>query len=224
MYRLAYYKDPVMQRVVSNEVARGFLECLGICRAVEKIEIDENVIEALWRIFKYHAENFGGSVKVTKDAMETMVAQKVARMYEELLDEDYEYTFDEFGEYIMTIFIEYAGDNTFFTGNAASIKDELYLRKYFEEEYEDVAAELGYEDIDKKTFVEEHIRAVTNFACMGMEEFDFDSVLFFDTDYLFIDQESGGNLLLTAESMGFVSGVEDREPVSGSLKLKLGEE
>lgn len=72
--------------------------------------------------------------------------------------------------------------------------------------------------------MEEHIHAITRFACMGVGEYDFDSVLFFDTDYLFIDEVGGGNLLLTAENMGFVSGIEDREPVSGSLKMKIGEE
>lgn len=53
---------------------------------------------------------------------------------------------------------------------------------------------------------------------------DWRYLLFFDTDYLFIDEVGGGNLLLTAENMGFVSGIEDREPVSGSLKMKIGEE
>ena len=224
MYRLAIYDDREIQRIVSNEVARGFLRCLGVTKAVEKIEITDDVVSHLWEAFENHVENTGGELKVAKDAMETLVAPKVARMYEELIDEEYEYTFDEFGEYIMALFIEYSGDIFESFWCQPSIKDELYLRKFFEQEYENIVAETGFEDIDKKTFVEERIRAVTRFACMGVGEYDFDSVLFFDTDYLFIDEVGGGNLLLTAENMGFVSGIEDREPVSGSLKMKIGEE
>ena len=224
MYRLAIYDDRVIQRIVSNEVARGFLRCLGIFHAVEKIEITDDVVSHLWEAFENHVENTGGELKVAKDAMETLIAPKVVRMYEELIDEEYEYTFDEFGEYIMALFIEYSGDIFESFWCQPSIKDELYLRKFFEQEYENIVAETGFEDIDKKTFVEERIRAVTRFACMGVGEYNFDSVLFFDTDYLFIDEVGGGNLLLTAENMGFVSGIEDREPVSGSLKMKIGEE
>ena len=110
MYRLAIYDDRVIQRIVSNEVARGFLRCLGIFHAVEKIEITDEVVTHLWEAFENHVENTGGELKVAKDAMETLVAPKVARMYEELIDEEYEYTFDEFGEYIMALFIEYSGD------------------------------------------------------------------------------------------------------------------
>ena len=224
MYRLAIYDDRVIQRIVSNEVARGFLRCLGIFHAVEKIEITDEVVTHLWETFENHVENTGGELKVAKDAMETLVAPKVARMYEELIDEEYEYTFDEFGEYIMALFIEYSEDMFESFWCQPRIMEELYIRKFFEKEYENIVAETGFEDIDKKTFVEEHIHAVTRFACMGVGEYDFDSVLFFDTDYLFIDEVGGGNLLLTAENMGFVSGIEDREPVSGSLKMKIGEE
>ena len=222
MYRLAFYEDKVIQRIVSNEVARGFLRCLGIFHAVEKVEITEDVVSHLWDAFENHAENIDGQIKVTEDAMETLVAPKVARMYEELIDEEHEYTFDEFGEYIMALFIEYSREMFESYGCQLSIKDELYLRKFFEQEYENIVAETGFEDIDKKMFIEEHIHAVTRFACMGVGEYDFDSVLFFDTDYLFLDEVGGGNLLLTAENMGFVSGIEDREPVSGSLKIGEG--
>ena len=68
MYRLAIYDDRVIQRIVSNEVARGFLRCLGIFHAVEKIEITDEVVTHLWETFENHVENTGGELKVAKDA------------------------------------------------------------------------------------------------------------------------------------------------------------
>lgn len=48
-----------------------------------------------------------------------------------------------------------------------------------------------------------------------------ESFVFWDSDYTLLDESRGGMLLLTHPEMGFVSGSEEREPISGSVKLEI---
>ena len=98
MYRLPNWIDEVMQRTISNEIARGFLRCLGIEKASRHISIGEEEIERLIEIYEFHAENIGSPINVHKEEITSTIARKLERMYEELSDEKYEYTFDEYGE------------------------------------------------------------------------------------------------------------------------------
>ena len=41
IYRLSEMKDEVLQIVISNEMASGFLKTFGIKRATERLEMDE---------------------------------------------------------------------------------------------------------------------------------------------------------------------------------------
>ena len=225
MYRLPNWINEVMQRTISNEIARGFLRCLGIEKASRHISIGEEEIERLIEIYEFHAENIGSPINVPKEEITSTIARKLERMYEELLDEKYEYTFDEYGEYLLAMFIEYERDDEGATVASINIKDEIYLRELFAEEYreweqEGIFEEEGEEDIDE--FVEERLLAVTNFAYMGLNEFDFESFVFWDSDYTFLDEAGGGMILLTHPEMGFVSGSsEEREPISGSVKQEI---
>lgn len=224
MYRLPNWIDEVMQRVISNEIARGFLRCLGIEKACHHIIIGEHEVQRLVDIYEFHAENAGKSVNIQEKEIISVVAKKLEKMYEELLDERYEYTFDEYGEYLLAMFIEYEREYEGPAATCINIKDEVYLRELFTAEYREWEKEGFFEEFEEESideFVGERLLAVASFAYMGLDEFEFESFVFWDSDYTLLDESGGGMLLLTHPEMGFVSGSEEREPISGSVKLEI---
>ena len=68
------------------------------------------------------------------------------------------------------------------------------------------------------------MRAAGIFAFMGFEDSD-ESFIFWDDDFLFYDEPGGPELFLGDKyNLGLVTGSDDCEPISGSLKKKIGEE
>ena len=219
MYRLADHNDKTIQRIVSNEMARGMLRCLGIEKATMKISIGKCETDRLLEVFEFHEDNTGCSIDLPQDVIKTVIARKLERMYEELLDTENEYTFDELGEYLIAIFIEFEEGHTNRPGSSASVWDEIYVRQYFEKELEDDEGYLELTKSERESLEEAYCNCVLYFACMGIDDEDT-SLIFMDTDYKFLDVPGGGSFLLD-ETLGFVSAEDEREPVSGSIKNKL---
>ena len=248
MYRLSSIDDEVLQRVISNEIAAGFLRTFGVLKAVKHLKIDD--FEK--GILKYLLDTYSGNDALhdLSDVQLSEIGKKIERMYDELLDQEYEYTYDEFGEYLLYIFIEHARQNAFdvresgyfdldaytqenysevpmFASASLSIRDELYLRELFEgfyceliEQNEELADEL-----DKEEFIGDLIKQGSIFWCMGFDDVDEESFIFRDDDFLYYDEPGGVDMSTMdgAEMSGFAMNEEDREPVSGSIKKKIGE-
>ena len=109
MYRLSEIEDEVLQRVISNEMATGFLKTFGIKRATEHIEMDEFRLGVIRYLLNTYSENSG--LHDLNDTTISEIGHKIEKMYDEILDPEYEYTFDEFGEYLLYIFIRHAYNN-----------------------------------------------------------------------------------------------------------------
>lgn len=243
MYRLADINDDILQAVVSNEIATGFLKTFGIKRATEHLEMNEFRLGVIRYLLNTYSENPG----LHDLSGETLgeIGKKISKMYDELMDPDYEYTFDEFGEYLLYIFIRHAynnfcqakesgyfdiDDNTLenysgepiFASSSLNIRDEIYLRemfgKYFDEDLADDPEMI--QGVDKDELVDELVRAAGIFAFMGFEDSD-ETFIFWDDDFLFYDEPGGPALFLDDKfNLGFVTGSDDCEPISGSLKKK----
>ena len=244
MYRLSEIEDEVLQRVISNEMATGFLKTFGIKRATEHIEMDEFRLGVIRYLLNTYSENSG--LHDLNDTTISEIGHKIEKMYDEILDPEYEYTFDEFGEYLLYIFIRHAYNNFYqakesgyfdiddktlenysgeplFASSSLDIRDEIYLRemfnRFFDEEQDD-EPEI-FEGMDKDEQVDDLIRAASIFAFMGFENSD-ESFILWDDDFLFYDEPGGPELILDDKSiLGFVTGNDECEPVSGSLKKKI---
>ena len=249
MYRLSCVKNKVLQRVVSNEMAAGFLRTFGVKKAVWHLEIGEFEQGILKYLFNTYSDN-ASLHDLGKDQL-SEIGKKIERMYDELLDPENEYTYDEFGEYLLFIFIEHAKENAYdvresgyldlddvteenysevpmFAFSSMSIMDELYLRELFSGLYDDITEDD--EDIrnetDREEFIEEMIKQGSMFSCMGFDDIEGESFIFWDDDFLFFDEAGGTDVFFSegAEFFGFVMNEEEREPVSGSLKRAIGTE
>ncbi len=234
MYRLAEMECPVIQRVVSNELATGILNVFNIDKAVAKLEIDDEGLDTLKTIFDFYSNNTSFH-ELGTDTLR-IIAEKVEKMYEELLDTEYEYTYDEFGEYLLYLFMLYLGDDedsiydnylcSQYKRSSIYINDEIFIRDYYKDYYEMITKESPemLEEISEKEYVEMHLKNVSVFPYMGFTEYDDESCIFWDVDYLLYDDAGKASILLTDIGMGFVTQVDDREPISGSLKKKIGED
>ncbi len=98
MYRLAEMEDEVLQIIVSNEMASGFLKTFGIKRATEHLEMDGFRLGVIRYLLNTYSENAG--LHDLNDTALAEIGHKVEKMYDEIMDHEYEYTFDEFGEWI----------------------------------------------------------------------------------------------------------------------------
>jgi hypothetical protein len=170
MYRLSGVEDVVLQQIVSNEIAAGFLKTFGVMKAVNKLEMGEREKG----IIKYLLNTYSGndSLHDLGDIQLEEIAKKISKMYSELIDMDYEYVFDEFGEYLMYIFIKHAQANAFdvresgylsiddvtqenysevplFASSSICIMDELYLRKFFGDLFDEFLGGIGDYDDDE---------------------------------------------------------------------------
>ncbi len=246
MYRLAEMEDEVLQIIVSNEMASGFLKTFGIKRATEHLEMDEFRLGVIRYLLNTYSENDG--LHDLNDTALAEIGHKVEKMYDEIMDPEYEYTFDEFGEYLLYIFIKHAYNNFYqakesgyfdidektlenysgepiFASSSLNIRDELYLREMFSQFFdEDLADDPEMiQGEDKDELVDELVRAASIFAFMGYEDSD-ESFIFWDDDFLFYDEPGGSELFLGDRSnLGFVTGCNECEPISGSFKKKIGE-
>ncbi len=84
MYRLSSIEDEVLQRVLSNEMAAGFIRTFGVLKAVEHIVIGD--FER--GILKYLLDTYSGNDALHDlgDVQLTEIGKKVEKMYDELLD------------------------------------------------------------------------------------------------------------------------------------------
>ncbi|MCR5421688.1 MAG: hypothetical protein K6E98_11860 [Lachnospiraceae bacterium] len=211
MYRLAGIEDRVLQRVVSNEMAAGFLKTFGVLKAERHLSIGD--FER--GIIKYLLETYSGNDKLHDLSEERLikVGNKISRMYDEILDDEFEYTFDGLGEYLLFIFIEHAGENAYdvresgyfdlnenveenysdvpmFASSSLSIKDELYLRQLFEEQYRVIAGEEPEyaAEIGMEAFIDALIKAGSVFWHMGFNDDNAESFIFWNDDFLLYDE------------------------------------
>ena len=249
MYRLSNIRNDILQRVISNEMAAGFLRTFGVTRAVEHLDIGDfgkGIIKYLLNTYSVN-----DAFHDLGEAQLSEIGKKIEKMYEELLDPEYEYTYDEFGEYLLFIFIEHAKQNAYdvresgyfvldehteenysevpmFASTSLSIMDELYLREYFSQFYDSMIEddEELEDEIDREEFINELVKQGSMFWCMGFDDVEEESFIFWDDDFLFFDEPGSANLFFMEEgkSLGFVMTEDDREPISGSLKWKMGEE
>ena len=246
MYRLSNIENDILQRVVSNEMAAGFLRTFGVTRAVEHLDIGDFGKG----IIKYLLNTYSGNDALHDlgEAQLSEIAKKIEKMYDELLDPEYEYTYDEFGEYLLFIFIEHAKQNAYdvresgyfdldehteenyseipmFASASLSIRDELYLREYFSRFYDSMFEEdeEPEDEIDREEFINGLVKQGSMFWCMGFDDVEEESFIFWDDDYLFFDEPGGTDVFFSEEGkyLGFVMNEENREPISGSLKRSI---
>ena len=245
MYRLSCVNNEILRRVVSNEMAAGFLRTFGVKKAVRHLEMgdfEQGIIKYLLNTYSNNdlLHDLGANLL-------SEIGKKIEKMYDELLDPENEYTYDEFGEYLLFIFIEHARENAYdvresgyfdlddvteenysevpmFASSSMSIMDELYLRELFSELYDDITEgeDIGNE-ADREEFIEAMISQASMFSCMGFDDIDGESFIFPDDDFLFCDEPGGVDVFFSEDGnyMGLVMSEDEREAVSGSLRKAI---
>lgn len=103
MYRLPIGSYPTIRKVISKELAGVLCGMFAIGKTPEgdyEINEDGEIDLLLQDLFRNDDDDFLTFVEV-QDDMHAIVEKKVIKMVKELLDEENEYTFDTFGEYII---------------------------------------------------------------------------------------------------------------------------
>lgn len=197
MYRLPLYKDEILQKVITSEMIRGFN-------------------------FVYYSGNYEDSFDAVKRVLEDVpwskllgedewkqLHHKIIYMNRELNDTEYEYTFDEMGEFLLYKTIEYVrlmndlNDNEWVT--QMTWFDANHIHKLF--------AESSLEASDKMDAL-----AFVNMGVHG----PYEELILWDTDFLFLENLSDATALFQhSTELGLVSGGENCEPVTGSVKYKI---
>lgn len=103
MYRLPIGSYPTIRKIISKELAGVLCGMFAIGKTPEgdyEINEDGEIDLLLQDLFRNDNDDFLTFVEV-QDDMHAIVEKKVIKMVKELLDEENEYTFDTFGEYII---------------------------------------------------------------------------------------------------------------------------
>lgn len=103
MYRLPIGSYPTIRKIISKELAGVLCGMFAIGKTPEgdyEINEDGEIDLLLQDLFRNDDDDFLTFVEV-QDDMHAIVEKKVIKMVKELLDEENEYTFDTFGEYII---------------------------------------------------------------------------------------------------------------------------
>ncbi len=234
MYRLADYQDPIVQKVVTNTLAKGLANIWGERGQTDFTKItvnNESGLDTLTYLLDTESNNTGLCDLSEDSPVLSTIADKIEKMYSELVDPDNEYTFDEFGEYLLYLHMLFSGGDGDCTHRDSIYRpypqDELYVRNYFAEYYKEMYEDDPelWEDTSQEEFVEIMYNATIDFSNMSFQGDWEGSCVFQDTDYLFYDDISKSKIFISNLLHGTVSelGAEEREPVSGSLKFSLKE-
>lgn len=103
MYRLPIGSYPTIRKVISKELAGVLCGMFAIGKTPDgdyEINEDGEIDLLLQDLFRNDNDDFLTFAEV-QDDMHAIVEKKVIKMVKELLDEENEYTFDTFGEYII---------------------------------------------------------------------------------------------------------------------------
>lgn len=103
MYRLPIGSYPTIRKVISKELAGVLCGMFAIGKTPEgdyEINDDGEIDLLLQDLFRNDDDEILSFVEVPDD-MHVKVEKKIIKMVKELLDEENEYTFDTFGEYII---------------------------------------------------------------------------------------------------------------------------
>ena len=94
--------------------------------------------------------------------------------------------------------------------------------RFFDEDLADDPEMI--QGVDKDELVDELVQAASIFAFMGYADSD-ESFIFWDDDFLFYDEPGGLELFIGDRSnLGFATGSDECESISGSFKKKIGDE
>jgi len=226
MYRLAEREYPTLRRLVTNELIGGFEKIFG--GADDKDIYDPELIKLRMEMVFLLSNN--PSFKLFSEEQKLVVANKIIRMYEELKDPENEYTFDEFGEYILYLMIAYSYNKGPYAKTSISKEDKKELQEYFGSYYDEMLYEIPdmAEEISRQDFIRDRMRLASVFGYMDFSRYDNEtSFIFWDVDYLFYDEPGQANVFFDeqiSQQMGFTTLSDNREPVSGSLKYAIEDE
>lgn len=209
MYRLADVEDRKIQKIVSRGIYEVFQKAFcgeGEGQEQEQQEVDKDKVE---RFFLAVDPRF---LEET-DYLHNYLAQKIEAMMRELLDEKYEYTFDEMGEAIMYLVLskeaealevleelEDSGENETAPYDFLSENDKQYCKTFAKDICEsnitEGLADDGKEDLDEfdKEWIKEYREfepvlykaLVTPPYLVKLLDEDKVSLIWWDTDFDFI--------------------------------------
>ena len=215
MYRLPMYQDAVLQKVITSEMIRGF-------NYVYYRDAFEDSLCAL----KYVLEDVSWSKALGEDEWKQL-HHKIIHMYRELNDTEYEYTFDEMGEFLLHKTIQYVrlvselNDDQWFP--QMTWFDAKHIHAMFtanEKEMSSDWADEFEEDIEVEDVVEEKMDALS-FVNMGVHG-PYEELILWDADFLFLENISDVTALFQhSAELGLVTGDKNCEPISGSVKYKI---
>lgn len=215
MYRLPLYRDEILQKVITSEMIRGFNFVYYCDNYADSFDAIKRVLEDVpWSKF------------LGEDAWKQL-HHKIIHMYRELNDTEYEYTFDEMGEFLLYKTIEYVrlinelNDNEWVA--QMTWFDAKHIHSMFTANEKEAARDWAddfEEDIEVEDVVEEKMDALA-FVNMGVHG-PYEELILWDTDFLFLENMSDATALFQhSTELGLVTGDKNCEPISGSAKYKI---
>lgn len=236
MYRMVNWKD--MQNEVTGELIRGFQIALAIPRTAGTIVWTTEQVAMLEEMLSETPFSFE---KLDKEQKKGLMA-KLGKMYEELFDLNYAYTYDEFGEYLLAVMMNYVNranmhvSDIDFSEPCLNPLDYPSLYNFLLEEMKELEEEAKVDENARYEIMTEEemrneahkrIRAMFCFPFMASdpEVIEFYSPVFWDMDFVMFNDLSLEEFEQLAKS-GFYyefypippTPAYGREPFSGSYR------
>ena len=200
MYRLSGFMDRRIQEIISRELYNSFLYAFDI--SPKTLLADEDRLRDFFD-FSYDAQNLSRMEVLT-------IKKRLKKMCQELLDPEYEYTFDLFGENLLfkilycirddeETYKDMLEDKKYFWESSASEEDLKYVKEYMKgfllNEFEDLDEEEKNSFENKpEVFADAYSEILTRRICFAscmVNEVDNQDGLYFDElDILFWDLDS----------------------------------
>ena len=211
MYRLANMKSRLIQRLVTREIIRGMDALFGLVG-----EMDMIPVEALEGFIKY--SEVLSRVKAEYPALPGALMLKLASMRKAMKDPDNEYTFDEFGEFLLYEMIQYAQSLPDFEMDweaEAGEEEEKELREIIADILSD---EDDLADDQREDLIQQTVDAITRFPNLA-DELDGETAfrfLYWDTDFMFyynVVFDVIADFFRQDNQMGFSGGEMQKYPI-----------
>ena len=211
MYRLANIRSQLIQRLVTREIIRGMDALFGSIG-----ETDMMPVETLENFIKY--SEVLTRVKAEYPGLPGGLMLKLASMRKAMKDPDNEYTFDEFGEFLLYEMIRYAQSLPDFEMEweaEASEDEEEELREIIEDV---LSAEEDLTDDQREDITRQTVDAITRFPNLA-DELDGETAfrfLYWDTDFMFyynVVFDVISDFFRQDSQMGFSGGEMQKYPI-----------
>lgn len=198
MYDIPNYGEPLIRKVVTDQMLQGFEKLFEIRPdghfeegSVKRFMEGSDFLSGLMDkrpVKPREGDSFSIQLKM-KDAGVKFVSHRLESMYRKLRDPDKSYIFNEFGELLineMILALQEMPDEEWEAGARTTEEEIREVRSFFSEVAKETAEQLeDWTREDELAFIVEMTTGYTDFRCMGINDGEGD-VIFYDSDFCFL--------------------------------------